>query len=486
MTLPHSSYDAVLKGLIKAVGASFVVVNPPDMAPYLRDWHGDETGSALAVVRPASTAEVQQVLALCYEAGVAVIPQGGNTGLVLGALSSDPAPKIVLALERLKRIRHLDVINSSVVVEAGCVLAHLQNEVAAKGLLFPVSLGAEGSCQIGGTISTNAGGINVLRYGMMREQVLGLEVVMADGRLWSNLNALRKDNRGIDVNQLFVGAEGTLGIVTAACLRLWPKPSRIATALLAVESVAHAVQIYQLARQQCGDIMTAFELMPQLAMELAQEALPDLVFPFQYAQKNYVLLEFSGAELLDIDSLLAVFMERIFEQGLIVDAVVAQSQAQAESLWAFREGMNEGQARRGLHLRSDVSVSISDLAEFVDRVEQALTAQFPDAEVLSYGHIGDGNVHVNVLPATNATVEQRTALITVGTQLINDMVATYSGSISAEHGIGRLKREAFMQQMKPLHHEILLGIKRNFDPKNILNPGCLVHTLDRSRSQEAH
>ncbi len=364
------------------------------------------------------------------------------------------------------------------VVEAGCVLATLQNEVAAKGLLFPVSLGAEGSCQIGGNISTNAGGINVLRYGMMREQVLGLEVVLADGRLWQNLKALRKDNRGIDLNQLFIGAEGVLGVVTAASLRLWPKPFRVATALLALESVADAVRIYQLARQQCGDVMTAFELMPHLALVLAQEALPDLAFPFGSAHKNYVLLEFSGAELLDVEQMLSVFMERIFERGLIVDAVVAQSTSQADALWKFREGMNEGQARRGVHLRSDVSVPISGLAEFVQQAEVALQARFPASEILSYGHIGDGNVHINVLPPAEASHEQRLAQIISGTDIINTIVHKYSGSISAEHGIGRLKRHAFEEQIDPLHNEMLLCIKRGFDSQNLLNPGCLINMVD--------
>lgn len=478
MTPTGTPVHTGLQRLIQAVGESYVVSDPSQMQPYLSDWHGDETGTALAVVKPSATAEVQAVLAICYELDIAVIPQGGNTGLVLGALSTDAAPKIVLNLERMKKIRHIDVANSSVVVEAGCVLETLQNEAAAQGLLFPVSLGAEGSCQIGGNISTNAGGINVLRYGMMREQVLGLEVVMPDGRLWQNLKALRKDNRGIDLNQLFIGAEGLLGIVTAASLRLWPKPSHVATALLALDSVADAVSIYQLARQQCGDVMTAFELMPHLALELAQEALPSLVFPFDQPHKNYVLLEFSGAPLLDVEGMLTALMEQALEQELLHDAVIAQSHAQAQSLWAFREGMNEGQARRGLHLRSDVSVSISDLANFVHDVEHELRREFSDAEVLSYGHIGDGNVHVNVLPATQSSTEQRLTQIVRGSDLINAMVARYDGSISAEHGIGRLKRRAFLQDISPLHNEMLLRIKRGFDPKNLMNPGCLLNTVD--------
>lgn len=457
-----------------ALGAHSVVTCDADIQRYCRDWHGDVQTTAVAVVRPSSVADVSRALIYCNENGVAVVPQGGNTGLVLGAIPDTSGLQVILSLERLNAIRDVDTDNYSLIAEAGCVLQTIQQVADQHGMLFPVSLGAEGSCQLGGNVSTNAGGINVLRYGMMREQVLGLEVVLPDGQILNALNTLRKDNRGIDLKQLFIGAEGILGVVTAVALRLWPKPDQICTALLAVDSVASAVQVYKHARKQCCDLMTAFELMPPEALELARQAHPDLQHPFADPYPGYILLDLSGGGLVNVDDILQRFLVHILDLGLMGDAVLATSQAQAKNLWRFREGMNDGQALRGLHLRTDVSVSISRIADFIAEVEALLQSKFPLATVLSYGHLGDGNVHVNVLPHAAASRDQRLALIQEGTEIVNQCVHRYNGSISAEHGIGRLKIKDFEEQSCPVQQRLLRQIKSMVDPRGMMNPGCLV------------
>lgn len=476
--VPVKRHDVatVLEQLRRVVGDDFAWSGGDTKAePYLRDWHGDHVAAALAVVMPATTAQVQAVVRYCAAQGVAVVPQGGNTGLVLGALPLDTGDRvIVLGLGRMNAIRHIDQGNYSMTVESGCILQTVQEAAATAGFLFPVSLGAEGSCQIGGNISTNAGGVNVLRYGMMREQILGLEVVLPDGSVMHNLKGLRKDNRGVDVNQLFIGAEGVLGIVTAASLRLSPLPQNVVTALLALNSVDDAVQLYLQARKRCGDLMTAFELMPQNVLTLAQEALPDTVAPMSLEHSTYVLVEFSGAELVDVAGILERFLEHVMEDGILQDAVIAHSHAQAATLWRYREAVNEAQALRGLHLRSDVSVSISRMAEFIEQVEHRLQEAFPNSLVVGYGHIGDGNVHVNVLPPADFSTAQRLALIDAGSSLITECVMAFDGSFSAEHGVGRLKKSTFNHYADAAQRDVLHKLKLCVDPKNIMNPGCLL------------
>lgn len=475
---PVDRHDAatVCEQLRQLVGGEYVWSGEdPRAEPCLRDWHGDHVATALAVVMPANTEQVQSVVCYCAQQAIAVVPQGGNTGLVLGALPlGADARVIVLGLGRMNAIRDMDHDNYAITVEAGCILQTVQDAAAAQGFLFPVSLGAEGSCQIGGNISTNAGGVNVLRYGMMREQVLGLEVVLPDGSVLHHLKGLRKDNRGVDVNQLFIGAEGALGIVTAASLRLSPLPQNVVTALLALDSVHDAVQLYLQARKRCGDLMTAFELMPKNVLTLAQEALPDTTAPMSLTHSTYVLVEFSGAELVDVAGILESFLERVMEDGLLQDAVIAHTQAQAAILWRYREAVNEAQALRGLHLRSDVSVSISRMAEFVEEVHQQLQQAFPSSLVVGYGHIGDGNVHVNVLPPADYTTEQRMALIEAGGNIITECVMGFNGSFSAEHGVGRLKKSTFEHYADAAQKMLMHKLKQCVDPKNIMNPGCLL------------
>nr|WP_275791207.1 FAD-binding oxidoreductase [Rhizobium gei] len=449
-----------------------VLTDPDEMRRFCRDWHGDVTSSAVAVLRPRSTGDVAAAVRACRDLGLSIVPQGGNTGLVLGGIPDMPASQVVLSLERMTAIRNIDVHDFSAVVEAGCILSELKDRIAEKDMYFPLALGAQGSCRIGGNVSTNAGGINVLRYGMTRELVLGLEVVLPDGTIFNGLSTLRKDNRGIDLKQLFIGAEGTLGIITAVSLKLAPLPDQVATALLGLKSLDDAITLYRRARRDCCDLMSAFEFMPPLAFVLAREAIPDLPMPIAGDYPAYVLMEISGSGLVDIADLMERFLGGVMEEGLVVDGVIAASQAQARNLWLFREGMNEGQARRGAHMRTDISVPLSRLADFVHDAEQAVTDALPDCISVSYGHVGDGNVHLNVLPPTGSSPNESASRIYRAKTVVNRVVDSYNGSISAEHGIGRLKRADFEERLDPARRALLTALKQAIDPAMVMNPGC--------------
>ncbi|MDS9469371.1 FAD-binding oxidoreductase [Paracoccus sp. MBLB3053] len=461
------------EALRNALGADLVLTGD-ETARYCSDWHGDVQCRAEAVLRPRTTEEVSACVRAAATLGLGIVPQGGNTGLVLGGVPDTPVAVVVLSLERMTRIRQIDPDDFSAVVEAGVMLETFKDEVSKAGLFFPLALGAQGSCQIGGNVSTNAGGVNVLRYGMTRELVLGLEVVLPDGSVFSGLSQLRKDNRGIDLKQLFIGAEGTLGIITAVSVKLLPRPEQVATALLALESLDDAIRLYRRARHQCCDLMSAFEFMPPLALRLAQEGIPDLQLPMDADHSAYVLMEISGSGLVDIDDLMARFLEQVMEDGLVIDGVLAQSQAQAQNIWLIREGMNEGQAKRGKHLRTDVSVPLSKLAEFVAEAEAAVASEMPDAICVSYGHVGDGNVHLNVLPDFEAGSAAIDAQILKAKKIVNSVLDRYKGSISAEHGIGRLKKPDFDTRLPDTHRQLLTAIKRAVDPHWTMNPGCQI------------
>lgn len=449
-----------------------LVLTGEAVLPYCRDWHGDVQGQALAVLRPRSTAEAQDCMRAAAALKLRVVPQGGNTGLVLGALPEDGAGEVVISLERMTRIRSLDPDNFSAVVEAGAVLEQVKAAAEAEGLFFPLTLGAQGSCRIGGNVSTNAGGVNVLRYGMTRELVLGLEVVLPDGQLFEGLSLLRKDNRGIDLKQLFIGAEGTLGLVTAVALKLLPRPEQVATALVALDGLEEVIALYRQARRDCCDLLSAFEFMPPLAIDLAREAMPDLRPPMDAVHPAYALIEISGGGLVDVDELMERFLEKALIAGLARDGVVAQSQAQAAGLWAIREGMNLGQAMRGRHLRTDVSVPLSRLAAFVAEAEAAVAAELPGCTCVSYGHVGDGNVHLNVLPDYALGPETVVPQILTAKKIVNAVLDRHHGSISAEHGIGRLKKPEFEARLPPVQRELLTRIKAALDPAGMMNPGC--------------
>jgi FAD/FMN-containing dehydrogenase len=424
------------------------------------------TGSAECVVRPGSTADVARVVALCMRESVAIVPQGGNTGLSGASVPTGTRREIVLSLSRMNRIRELDALNDAMTVEAGCVLATVQQAAAEAGRYFPLSLGAEGSCQIGGNLSTNAGGVNVLRYGMAREQVLGLEVVLPDARVWDGLRALRKDNTGYDLKQLFLGAEGTLGIITAAVLRLRPKPSASATAWIGIDSPRKAVELLAMLRGRLGERLSAFELISRACLEAVLSHLKDSRDPLPAAHPWYVLVEIADsgeAELLreQVERALA----EAAENGTLRDAALAQSSDQSRALWRMRESIPEAQFTNVKH---DISVSVSKIPELVERLGHALKAAFPDVYPYVFGHVGDGNLHYNVGPERMAA--ERPAV----NRIVYDTVAALGGSISAEHGLGQLKREEIRRHKSALELELMRTLKNALDPKGLMNPGKVV------------
>jgi FAD/FMN-containing dehydrogenase len=441
------------KRLADIVGAANVLTAPEDTKPYFTDWRRQYSAPAECVVRPAATAEVARVVALCAHEGVAVVPQGGNTGLVGGSVPTGAQREIVLALGRMNRIRALDVLNDTVTVDAGCVLAAVQRAADEAGRLFPLSLAAEGSCQIGGNLSTNAGGVNVLRYGNAREQVLGLEVVLPDGQVWDGLRGLRKDNTGYDLKQLFLGAEGTLGVITAAVLRLYPKPAASATAWIALGAAREAVELLAELRGHLGERISAFELVSRACLEAVLLHVNDSRDPLPAPHPWYVLAQFADTE----------DLQTHVEQALAArEAVIAQSVEQARRLWRIRESIPEAQFTNVKH---DISLPISRIPDFVAQAERDLKSSFPEIEIYCFGHVGDGNLHYNVGP--RGLLEKRDAV----NRIVYQAVERLGGSISAEHGLGQLKREAIRSHKPPLELELMRRLKNALDPKGLMNPG---------------
>ncbi|MFP5402565.1 MAG: FAD-binding oxidoreductase [Gammaproteobacteria bacterium] len=464
--------DSLIETLRGIVGAAHVLDGAQDMAPYLNDWRGRYHGRARAVVRPQDAPEVAAVVAACAAAGVPMVPQGGNTGLCGGATPLADGAAVVISLGRMNRIRALDTGNDTLTVEAGCTLAAVQEAAAAAGRLFPLALASEGSCMIGGNLSTNAGGVQVLRYGNTRDLVLGLEVVLADGRIWDGLRGLRKDNTGYDLKQLFIGAEGTLGIVTAAVLKLFPAIRSRATAWVAVPDPAAAVRLLGLLRANCGDRVSAFEIVGRAALELVLKHIPGVRDPLTGAPAWTVLVELSDpAGDAPLEAQLEALLATACDQGLASDAALAASGAQAQALWALRENISEAQRIEGISIKHDVSVPVSRIAEFLDRAGGALARRWPDVRVVAFGHIGDGNLHYNLSKAVagdNAAFIARTGEVN---RIVHDLVCELGGSISAEHGLGQLKRDEILHYKSALEIELMLRIKHALDPQGLMNPG---------------
>jgi FAD/FMN-containing dehydrogenase len=476
----NTNQAEVIRDLIDLLGPTAVLHDSNDYGRYVHDWAGDTLGVPLAVVRPKDTAQVSSVVRYCHEHSIRMIAQGGHTGLVGGALPDNQWPELVISLERMTQIRHIDAENFTMTVDSGCVLEDVKNAALEMGCFFPLSLGAQGSCQIGGNIATNAGGVNVLRYGMMRQLVLGLEVVLPDGQIWDGMKGLYKDNRGYNLQQLFIGSEGTLGIVTGAVLKLSPCPEQTQTAMLAVPSVEAAVRLYSVARRSCSDLLSAFELIPRQCLELAFEASAQLTDPFTTVYPHYVLLELAAAKRVDLAAMLEGLVEQGIESGEILDGVLASSSTQSRQLWQIRESMVEGQLLRGEHLRTDVSVPISLMAECVKQSVAAISTVSEESIPIAYGHIGDGNLHINVLPPTGLTKDELSNLLQrLETEIFN-VVARFNGSISAEHGIGRKKRAAFLATSSETELALLAGIKAVFDPKGLMGAGRILPLPDAS------
>jgi FAD/FMN-containing dehydrogenase len=458
-----------------AIGVQYVIADPTDMAAYLTDWRRRFTGKALAVMKPGNTEEVAALVRLCNTFRVPLVPQGGNTGLVLGSVPDESGKAVVLSLTRLNAIRATDLINNTMTVEAGCILQTVQEAASAADRLFPLSLAAEGSCTIGGNLATNAGGTAVLRYGNMRDLCLGLEVVTAQGEVWSGLRGLRKDNTGFDLRDLFIGAEGTLGIITAAVLMLYPQPKARLTALAAMNSPEDALRLLTLAQGHCGATLTGFELMSDFCLQLVATHYPQMKLPFAQSSPQYVLLELSDNESAEhAEALLERLMADALEQEVIHDAVVASSIAQSKALWQLREHIPLAQADEGKNIKHDVSVPISDIGAFITRTDALLAAEFPGCRLVTFGHLGDGNLHYNVSPPAGEAGDALIASQSDINRVVHDSVDHFGGSISAEHGLGAMKRDEIRRYKSPVEMRLMESIKNALDPLNLMNPGKVV------------
>ena len=458
-----------------AIGSDYVVTDPADMALYLTDWRRRFTGSALAVLRPANTDQVAALVRLCNQFNVPVVPQGGNTGLVLGSVPDQTGNAVVLSLTRLNQIRAIDIINNTMTVEAGCILQNVQDAAHQADRLFPLSLAAEGSCTIGGNLATNAGGTAVLRYGTMRELCLGLEVVTAQGEVWSGLRGLRKDNTGFDLRDLYIGAEGTLGVITAAVLKIFPQPRARITALAALDTPAAALQLLLLAQSHCGATLTGFELMSNFCLQLVTRHFPQMRLPFAQPAAQYVLLELSDNESREHgQALLEQLVGAALENEVIHDAVVASSIAQSKALWSLREHIPLAQAKEGKNIKHDVSVPISGIAEFIEHTDDELQQFFPGCRMVTFGHLGDGNLHYNVSPAAGDAGDALIARQSEINRFVHDSVDRFGGSISAEHGLGALKRDEVRRYKSTVEMQLMERIKHALDPGNLMNPGKVI------------
>ncbi|RFP21813.1 FAD-binding oxidoreductase [Duganella sp. BJB488] len=457
------------------VGDAFVLDSSADMAPFLTDWRGRFTGKALAVLRPGSVDQVAALVHACAQWRVALVPQGGNTGLVLGSVPDAGGGAVVLSLARLNQIRQVDPVNRTMTVDAGCILQQVQEAAAAAGCLFPLSLAAEGSCTIGGNLSTNAGGTAVLRYGNTRELCLGLEVVTPQGEVWSGLRGLRKDNTGYDLRDLFIGAEGTLGVITGAVLKLYPQPKASITALAALPSPAHALQLLTLMQDHCGSSLTGFELMSRYCLELVAQQFPSLPKPFAAPHPQYVLLELSSSESEQhAVGLLEQAIGAALERDVIGDAVVATSVAQSAGLWQLREHIPLAQAKAGKNIKHDISLPVSSIADFISATGPLLDAAFPGCQLVCFGHLGDGNLHYNVAPPDGISNEDFLLNQDKVNRVVHDSVVGFGGSISAEHGIGALKRDELAHYKSAVELNMMRAIKAALDPLGIMNPGKIL------------
>ncbi|HBC54153.1 MAG TPA: hydroxyacid dehydrogenase [Alphaproteobacteria bacterium] len=466
--------SAPLDAIRAAVGPGGFSDTPADIAPFLREHRGLYQGETALFVQPASTEAVAKVVSICAQAKIAIVPQGGNTGLVGGQIPFPGDHAILLNLSRMNKVRALDPDNDTITVEAGCTLAALQQAAEAADRLFPLSLASEGSCQIGGNISTNAGGNAVLRYGNMRDLVLGIEAVLPDGRIWNGLRGLRKDNTGYDLKQLFIGGEGTLGIVTAAVCKLFPRPRTVATALVAVPDVAAAVSLFGRLKQTSGDRLTAFELIPRIGIDFVTRHIPGARDPLTKAVDWYVLAELSSAGEEDLRHRLEAALATALEEGLASDAAIAESGAQASALWALRENLSDVQKLEGGSIKHDISVPISAIPAFITEASKAVTAALPGIRPVPFGHIGDGNVHFNL---SQPPAMDRDAFLDRWAEfnrIVHDIAAGLGGSISAEHGLGFMKRDEITRYKSAVEIDMMRAVKRALDPQNIMNPGKLV------------
>jgi len=471
MTAPGSTGTALIDTLKARLGDASVLTAASDLEGHVTESRGLYRGEALAVVRPKNRDEVAFILQECAKAGVPVVPHGGNTGLVGGGV---PFGGVVLSLTRLDRIREIDPVNATITVEAGCILKAVQDAASDAGYIFPLSLASEGSCRIGGNLATNAGGTAVLRYGNMRDLTLGLEVVLANGRIWDGLKGLRKDNTGYDLKDLFIGSEGTLGVITAAVLKLFPKPHARVTAFIGCASPYEALKVFQRLREAAGDQLTAFEYIPEFGLEIVLKHAAGAVRPLAEKHNSYALIELSSPQEADLQGQLEVVLGEAFEEGLVQDAVIGSSEAQSQALWSLRESLSEVQGREGGSIKHDVAVPVSRVAEFIDVATKACEAEMPGVRVCAFGHFGDGNIHFNLSQPVDMDKGAYLAQWERFNRIVHDIVHGMNGSIAAEHGIGLIKRDEMALYKDPVALDLMRSLKRALDPQNILNPGKVV------------
>ncbi len=464
----------LIEQLEAITGPKGIITEEADMQGYLTEWRDKYVGKAKVIVLPKNTGEVAAIVKLCSETETPIVPQGGNTSLVGGSIPFDSGEEVILSLKRMNQVREVDVSGGTLTVEAGCILADLQNIADENGHMFPLRIGSEGSCQIGGNISTNAGGVQVLHYGNTREQVLGLEVVLPDGRIWNGLTNLRKDNTGYDLKQLFIGGEGTLGIVTAAVVKMYPKPKYQQVALIAIPDVEAAIAFLGLARQMSGDQVTAIELIPRIGIDLVVKNVPNFTDPMPATYDWHILVEISSSVTENLSGLMEEILEAGFNQEIVLDAVIPASDAQQQKLWTLREEISGAQKPEGGSIKHDISVPIARIADFINEANTALEKIVPNFRPVIFGHIGDGNLHYNPLQPKGMEKQAFLDLWEPVSRTVHDIAHDMGGSISAEHGIGRMKKNDLTLYKSEVELDMMRKVKAALDPKGIFNPGKLL------------
>jgi len=467
-------HPELLERLHAVVGDAGLVTSEEAKASYETDWLRKWTGHSSIVVRPADTAQTAEVMRICHETHTPVVTQGGNTGMSGGATPDGSGAQVVLSTVRMNAIRAVDPLNNTLTAEAGVLLAHIQAAAQEANRFFPLSLGSEGSCTIGGNLATNAGGIAVLRYGNARELALGLEVVLPDGRVWNGMRALRKDNTGYDLRDLFIGSEGTLGVITAAVLKLHPRPVARATAWVGAKNIDALVQLLAQLRAACGERLVAFEMLSAESLALILEHVADVRAPLGAAHAFHALIELADTQGDGLAELLESSLGQALEQELIEDVAVSVSGAQTQAFWKIREGISQAQMRAGKAVKHDIALPISAIAAFVQDADAALQAELPGVRIVNFGHLGDGNLHYNVLLPLDTSPEDLSSITARFNRIVHDIVSGANGSISAEHGVGQLRRDELRHYKSEIEFDLMMRIKQTLDPNQIMNPGKLI------------
>ena len=466
-----------LKNLKEISGPKGWIDDQAAMQPFIKEPRDKFQGKTPLVLLPNTTEKVSEIVTYCAQNNISIVPQGGNTGLVGGSIPTLSGNEILVSLKRLTRIREKDAHNQTITVETGCILSDIQDLAKDMGFLFPLSLAAKGSCMIGGNLSTNAGGVNVLHYGNMRSLVLGLEVVLPTGEIWQGLVGLRKDNTGYDLKQLFIGAEGTLGIITAATLKLFPYPHERQTAFVAVPTPQAAVELLELTRSISGDCITAFEMMPRLGIEIVTRHIPETRDPMTSSHDWYVLMECTSPisrSLLDLEQVMETILSEAMDKGLVLDGVIAKNETESNNLWRLRENMSAAQKHEGGSIKHDISVPISAIPDFLIEAGELVEKLIPSARLVPFGHLGDGNLHYNVTQPLDMDKSDFLDKWEDLNRHVHDLVHKYKGSFSAEHGIGRMKVPEMLHYKSKVELDMMRQIKKSLDPDNIMNPGVLI------------